>query len=343
MIRKIVTTNQVSEPVRLRMKSFYDTIKIYHIESYYCDNIVSVKHCSYFYYEDIPMTDILERVISKSGSFFGICCNTTTLVSESCRLHDVGPLAAVALGRALTGAALLAALLKDGQSIQLKFEGNGPLGKIITEAGYDGWVRGYIANPHADIALKKGIIDIAAGIGQAGFLTVTKDIGHNKKYPGTIQLYTSEIGEDLAYYLSTSEQTPSTIALSIKLNPNGSIAASGGFLIQSLPPAEDNSLTQIEKEINQLPSPSQLFLSGKSPKDILSILFKNIPHKKTANNALFYSCSCSRTKMESALLSLGHDELLHLLRQEGAAEVRCEFCRDTYTFNKFELENILKH
>jgi len=287
------------------------------------------------------MTDTLERVISESGSFFGICCNTTTLVSTACRMHNVGPLAAVALGRALTGAALLAALLKDGQSVQLKFEGNGPLGKIIAEAGYDGWVRGYVANPHADLPLKDGFIDVASGIGHAGFLTVTKDIGHNKKYPGTIQLYTSGIGEDLAYYLTKSEQTPSAIALSIQLDKDGLIAASGGYLVQSLPPADEHSLLHIEKEISRLESPAQLLLNGKSPGDILSTIFSTIPHKKTASKNLFFSCSCNRTKMESALFSLGYDDLSELLLKEGKAEVHCEFCRDTYTFNRQELGAML--
>ena len=287
------------------------------------------------------MSDILERVISESGSFFGIACNTTALVSTACRMHDVGPLAAVALGRALTGAALLAALLKNDQSVQLKFEGNGPLGKIITEAGCDGWVRGYIANPHAEVPLKEGSVDVATGLGKAGFLTVTKDIGHNKKYPGTIQLYTSEIGEDLAYYLSTSEQTPSAIALTMHINKDTSIAASGGFLIQSLPPAEENLLSHIEEEISRLPSPAQFFLDGKSPGDILSTLFKNVPHKKTGRSKLFYSCSCSKTKMESALVSLGYDDLSQLLQKEGKAEVHCQFCRDTYTFDRDELKTIL--
>lgn len=287
------------------------------------------------------MTDILERAISKSGSFFGISCNTTSLVSRACRMHDVGPLAAIALGRTLTGAVLLAALLKDGQSVQLRFEGNGPLGKVITEAGYDGWTRGYIANPHADVPLKDGIIDVASGVGRAGFLTVTKNIGQHKKYPGTIRLYTSEIGEDLACYLSTSEQTPSTIALSIQLSKDGSIAASGGYLIQSLPPADERSLVQIEKEIGRLPSVAQLLLERKSPGDILSTIFNNVPHKKTASKDLFYSCSCNRTKMESALFSLGYNELSQLLEKEGIAEVHCEFCRDTYTFDKQELKAIL--
>ncbi|MBW2658893.1 MAG: Hsp33 family molecular chaperone HslO [Deltaproteobacteria bacterium] len=287
------------------------------------------------------MTDTIERVISKSGNFFGICCKTTTLVSTACRMHDVGPLAAVALGRALTGAALLAALLKDGQSVQLKFAGSGPLGKVITEAGYDGWVRGYVARPHADLPLKNGLIDVASGIGHAGFLTVTKNISGHQKYPGTIQLYTSEIGEDIAYYLTTSEQTPSVIALGMDLNRDGSVAAAGGFLIQSLPPAEEHSLLSIEQQISSLPSLAQLFDDENSPGTVLSTIFSNIPHKKTAAGELYYSCSCNRSKMQGALLSLGYEELSHLLQKEGKAEVRCEFCRDTYTFNRQELEAIL--
>jgi len=287
------------------------------------------------------MADILTRVISQSGSFLGIACNTTELVTRACKMHDVGPLAAIALGRALTGAALLAALLKDGQSLQLKFEGNGPLEKIITEAGYDGWVRGYIANPHAEVPLKEGSIDVASGIGKAGFLTVTKDIGRNKKYPGTIQLYTSEIGEDIAYYLTASEQTPSAISVTMHINNDASIAASGGFLIQSLPPADENSLSHIEKEIDQLPSPSQFFLGGKGPEDILSTLFKNVPNKKTGSRTLFYSCSCSKQKMKSALFSLGYDDLSQLLQKEGRAEVHCQFCRDNYIFERNDLKAIL--
>jgi molecular chaperone Hsp33 len=287
------------------------------------------------------MADIIERVISESGNFFGVACNTTELVTEACRRHDVGPLAAAALGRALTGAALFAALLKDGQSVLLKFEGNGPLRKIITEAGYDGWVRGYVANPHAEVPLTNGHIDVAAGLGRAGFLTVVKDIGTNHKYPGTIQLYTSEIGEDLAYYLSQSEQTPSAIALAIHLEPDGSIGASGGFLVQSLPPADETLLSQLEKEIATMPSLSQLLLDGKSPAAILSLLFNKIPHKKIGKRALTYACSCNKAKMEGALFSLGEEDIRQLLEKEDGAEVRCEFCRQSYRFCKEELEKLL--
>ncbi len=288
------------------------------------------------------MADIIERVISESGNFFGVACNTTELVTEACRRHDVGPLAAAALGRALTGAALLAALLKDSQSVLLKFEGNGPLKKIITEAGYDGWVRGYVANPHAEVPLKNGRIDVAAGLGRAGFLTVVKDIGTHHKYPGTIQLYTSEIGEDLAYYLSQSEQTPSAIALAIHLEPDGSIGASGGFLVQSLPPADETVLTQLEKEIAAMSSLSQLLLDGKSPAAILSLLFNKIPHKKIGKRTLTYACSCTQAKMESALFSLGEEDVRQLLEKKECVEVCCEFCRQSYRFCQEELEKLLK-
>jgi molecular chaperone Hsp33 len=288
------------------------------------------------------MADSLERVISQTGNFFGVACNTTNLVAEACRRHDVGPLAAAALGRALTGAALLAALLKDSQSVFLKFEGNGPLKKIITEAGYDGWVRGYVANPHADVPLRNGRIDVAAGLGRAGFLTVVKDIGNNQKYPGTIQLYTSEIGEDLAYYLSQSEQTPSAVALAIHLEKDGSIGASGGFLVQSLPPADETVLAQLEKEIAAMPPLSQLLLEGKSPSEILSLLFKKIPHKTIGTRELVYACSCNRTKMKGALFSLGEDDIRYLLEKENGAEVHCEFCRQSYRFGRDELLALLK-
>lgn len=288
------------------------------------------------------MADIIERVISESGNFFGVSCNTTRLVTEACRRHDAGPLAAAALGRALTGAALLAALLKDNQSVLLKFEGNGPLKKIVTEAGYDGWVRGYVADPHADIPLNNGRIDVAAGIGRAGFLTVAKEIGNNQKYPGTIQLYTSEIGEDLAYYLSQSEQTPSAIALAVYLNKDGSIGAAGGFLVQSLPPVEETLLARLEKKIGVMPPLSQLLMEGREPSEILSLLFDRVPHKKIGRRELIYACSCSQTKMAAALFSLGEDDIRQLAEKEGGAEVRCEFCRQSYRFSKAELDKLLK-
>lgn len=287
------------------------------------------------------MADTLQRVISNTGNFFGIACDTTILVTEACRRHDVGPTAAAALGRALTGAVLLAALLKDDQSIMLRFEGSGPLGKIITEAGYNGWVRGYVAEPRAEVPLRQGKIDVAGGLGRAGFLTVTKDIGMQKKYEGMVQLYTSEIGEDIAYYLSESEQIPSAIGLGVHLQPDGSIAAAGGFLVQSLPPADEKLIAGIEQQIQGLASVTEMLRAGKTPADILAILFAGIPHHHTTNTDLTYTCSCSREKMQRAVFSLGNAEINYLLDSEKGVEVQCEFCRDSYRFAREDLEKML--
>lgn len=287
------------------------------------------------------MTDTLQRVISSSGNFFGIACDTTDLVTEACRRHDVGPTAAAALGRALTGAVLLAALLKDDQSVMLRFEGNGPLGKIITEAGYNGWARGYVAEPLAEVPLRNGKIDVAAGLGRAGFLTVTKDIGMEKKYIGMVQLFTGEIGEDIAYYLSESEQVPSAVGLGVHLRPDGSIAAAGGFLVQSLPPADEKLIAALERRITSLASVTEMLGEGKTPADILAILFAAIPHRLTTSRQLTYTCSCSREKMERAVFSLGNAEINSLLDSASGVEVQCEFCRDSYRFSNEDLEKML--
>lgn len=287
------------------------------------------------------MPDTLQRVIAKSGNFFGIACDTTLLVTEACRRHDVGPTAAAALGRALTGAVMLAALLKDDQSVMLRFEGGGPLGKIITEAGYNGWARGYVAKPRADVPLRQGKIDVAAGLGQAGFLTVTKDIGMKKKYEGMVQLSTGEISEDIAYYLSESEQIPSAIGLGVHLQPDGSIAAAGGFLVQSLPPADEQLIAGIERQIKGLASVTEMLREGKTPGDILTILFAAIPHRATTSTELTYNCSCSRDKMQRAVFSLANAEINYLLDSESGVEVQCEFCRDSYRFAREDLEKML--
>lgn len=287
------------------------------------------------------MTDILHRVIAKEGNFFGVACDTTKLVAEACKRHDVGPTAGAALGRAITGAVLLSALLKDGQSVILKFEGSGPLKKVIAEAGYDGWSRGYVAEPKTDLPLKNGAIDVAGGLGKAGFLTVTKDIGMKENYQGTVQLYTSEIGEDIAYYLSESEQTPSAVNIGIHFEPDGSVAAAGGYLIQSLPPADEVLISSLEQRIHSLPPLTNQLQKGVSPSEILSELFADIPHKPTGQTPLTYQCSCNRDKMSAALLTLGEKEIKGILSTEKSIEVNCEFCRDKYQFETEEIQQLL--
>ena len=288
------------------------------------------------------MADHLQRVISEDGRFFGLACVTTDLVAEACQRHDTGPVAAVALGRALTTNVLLAALLKDDQRVTMKFEGNGPLGKIITEGSCSGEVCGYVAHPHADVPLKDGRIDVATGVGRAGFLTVTKDIGANRNYEGTIQLYTSEIGKDVAYYLAESEQIPSAIGVGVHVSATGTIDCAAGFLVQSLPPADKNLISRLENNVLELDSVTGFILQGKTPHDILEVLFGTIPHRTLLKQPLRYQCSCSREKMKKALLTMSKDDLTELKEERpDGVEVRCEFCAKVYLFDDRALQLII--
>ncbi len=288
------------------------------------------------------MADHLQRVISTDGRFFGLACVTTDLVAEACRRHDTGPVATVALGRSLTANLLLAALLKDDQRVMLKFEGNGPLGKIITEGFCTGEVRGYVAQPHADVPLKDGRIDVAAGLGQAGFLTVTKDIGASQNYEGTVQLYTSEIGEDVAFYLAESEQIPSAISVGVQVDRSGTIVSAGGFLVQSLPPADEALIAGLETNIKELGSVTSMIQQGKTPDDILDVLFGSIPHRTLFTQPLHYQCSCSQEKMRQVLFTLDKDDLIKLKNEKpDGVEVRCEFCAKTYVFDTVVLQAVI--
>lgn len=286
------------------------------------------------------MADILQRVIAEKENFFGVACDTTQLVTEACRRHDVGPVAGAALARGITGAVLLASLLKDEQSVLLRFEGNGPLKKLIAEAGTAGWARGYVAEPKAELPLINGKIDVAGGIGRAGFLTVIKDIGMKEKYQGTVQLYTSEIAEDIAYYLSESEQIPSAVSLGVHFEKDGTIAAAGGFIVQSLPPADETVIAGLEQRIAKMDSVTSMLKRRTTPAEILQQLFAEIPHKETGSTKLKYQCSCSREKMAQALFSLGQDEIEKILQEEEKIQVNCEFCRDSYSFTKEDMKTI---
>lgn len=184
----------------------------------------------------MPVSDYLVRILSKNGKVRALACTTTDLVNELKRRHDTWPTASAALGRALTGGALFGSLLKTGQRVALKFEGNGPLKKILIEADSNGAVRGCVGVPHVHLPEKGGKLDVAGALGRAGFLTVSKDLGLKEPYRGTVQLYSSEIAEDLALYLTESEQIPSAVGLGIFVETDNSIAAAGGFLIQALPP-----------------------------------------------------------------------------------------------------------
>ncbi len=246
----------------------------------------------------------------------------------------------MALGRALTGGALMGALVKTGQRTALKFEGGGPLKKIIVEAESDGSVRGYVGNPHVDLPPVNGKFDVAGALGKAGFLTVTKDLHMKEPYRGIVQLYTSEIAEDIAYYLLESEQIPSAVGLGVYADGTG-VAAAGGFLIQSLPPADPAVIETLVRQIEKMPPITDMLMGGTTPEGIIDRIFTEIPVDVLEKRELFFRCDCSRERMERALISLGQEELAAMVRKNEPVVLTCEFCRKPYEFNVAALQGLI--
>jgi molecular chaperone Hsp33 len=287
------------------------------------------------------MTHYLVRIITKSGNIRALACVTTGLVNEVCQLQGTWPTAAAALGRALTAGALMGALLKTGQRTALKFEGNGPLKKILVEADSNGAVRGCVGVPEVNLIAPDGKLDVGRALGKAGFLTVTKDLGMKDPYRGMVQLLSGEIAEDLALYLTESEQTPSAVGLGVFVEPDNRVSVAGGFLIQSLPPGDEATVEHLMQQIGTLPPITRLLREGKSPEDILAILFAGIPYQTLEKRTLAFQCTCSRERIERALVSLGKEELADMILQKEETEVTCEFCRQGWKLTREDLERLL--
>ena len=287
------------------------------------------------------MADQIVRALCLSGGIRVLVCNASLLAREICLLQQASPTASIALSRGLAGGALLGALLKDGQRTALKFEGNGPLCKLIVEADNDGAVCGCVGNPGADLEVLNGKWDVAGLIGRAGFLTVSKDLGvGGQPYQGVVQLVSSEIGEDIAYYLTDSEQTPSAVGLSATLSEEGEIASCCGFLVQALPKADDVEIDKIMARIAGLPPLAELLKKG-GAKGIIEELFGDVPYTILESHDIFFRCGCNQEKVERALLAMGLHELQEMQSKENGAEVTCEFCRKVYHLDPDEVGRLI--
>jgi molecular chaperone Hsp33 len=287
------------------------------------------------------MQDHLVRVVSRDGLLRGMAAVTTELVSEICQKQQTDPTATVALGRLLTGGALLGCLLKGQQRLALVVEGNGPLGKLSVETDALGRVRGTIRNPVAGLPPKDDRFDVAGAIGKAGFLHVWKDLGLKDPYQSMVQLQSSEIAEDLAWYLASSEQVPSSVALGVELGAEGQVVAAGGLLIQSLPPGDEQRVERIIERLQQLPPTTSMLRQGLEPGQILAQVFEDLEFRVLDRVPLQFYCPCSRQQTEGMLLSLGPAELQQLVDERETVEVVCEYCRCDYGFSREQVEALL--
>ncbi|HOF06320.1 MAG TPA: Hsp33 family molecular chaperone HslO [Syntrophales bacterium] len=283
----------------------------------------------------------LVRIISEDGGILGLACDTTALVEEARRLHEASEAATAALGRALTGGALMAVLLKRDQRLAIKIEGNGPLRKIIVEADSDGAVRGFVGDPTVVLPPRGEKIDVAGAVGKEGFLTVIKDLGAKEPYSGIVRLRTGEIASDLAYYFAESEQIPTAMALGVYVEPTGAVSAAGGFLVQTLPPPDEGRIARLEERIGGLAPVTGMLRSGHTPETILAAIFGDIPYHVLEKKTLRLRCTCSRDRIERVVISLGPAEIAALIADPGEAVITCEFCRAVHRFSRPDLERLL--
>ena len=287
------------------------------------------------------MADYMIRVIAKEAGVRGLACFTTELAQEAAQRHETKPAATVALAEGLTSAALLGALLKVQQRIALKFEGNGPLKKILAESNAYGKIRGYVANPDVDLPLQQGELDVAEALGNVGLLTVVKDLKLKELAESVVPIAGESLEHELTYYLTQSEQIPSFVNMGVVTNDDGDIELAGGLLIQALPPYQEEIVDQLQDRMEELPPLADLLRAGETPESVLEKLFADIEYDILEKRDLIFHCGCSRERTEKALISLGINELTYLLEEEGGAEVNCHFCHEHYVFTPEDLEGLI--
>lgn len=291
--------------------------------------------------KEVFVSDYIVRMLAKEVGVRGFGCLTTNIVREGARRHQTSPVATVALGQALTAAALLGGLLKTRQRVALKFEGNGPLTKIITEAASNGDVRGYVAVPDVEQSPQFGTFNLPSVLGNEGFLTVVKDLRLRDLYQGIVPLQTGDIETDVAHYLNQSEQVPSLVTMGVALDEEGGVAAAGGLLIQAIPPYNPAIIDALGERVAEIPPLQELLATGQTPEDVLQLIFDNISFKLLGQQPLAFQCSCSRERSLKALIILGREEVASILEKEGEAVVDCHFCHERYVFGRDELEALL--
>ncbi|MGN5653762.1 redox-regulated molecular chaperone HslO [Bacillus sp. Brlt_9] len=290
------------------------------------------------------MKDYLVKALAFNGEVRAYSVRTTNTVSEAQRRHDTWRTASAALGRSLTAGTMMGAMLKGDQKLTIKVEGNGPIGPILVDAHANGDVRGYVTNPHVDFeGTEQGKLRVYQAVGNEGFVTVIKDIGMREPFIGQSPIVSGELGEDFTYYFAVSEQTPSSVGVGVLVNGDDSILAAGGFILQIMPGAQEETISFIEGRLQKIPPVSTLIEQGLSPEELLYAVLGEDKVKVLETMDVQFNCTCSRERIESVLISLGKTELEQVREEEEETEVHCHFCNERYKFSKEDITNLIEN
>lgn len=292
------------------------------------------------------MADHLIRATAADGGIRAVGVITTKAVQEARDRHKLSYVATAALGRAMSSGLLLVSnMKKEGSRVNIKIKGNGPLGGLLVDARLDGTVRGYVSNPFVELPPNsKGKLDVGGAVGKEGYLYVVRDMGYGYPYSSTIELISGEVGEDIAHYLGTSEQTPSALLVGVFVGKQG-VTASGGILLQVLPKAaEDPQLVEtLESRVSQLTGFTPLLRQGKTLPDIFTDLLGDFGLNIFPEIQMVrFDCGCSFDRVLGALKMLGTDELADMIEKDGGAEATCQFCGEVYHANVDHLHDLIE-
>ena len=291
------------------------------------------------------MADRIVRAISTDGMVQAAAICSRGLTERARQIHKTLPVATAALGRTLAAASMMGNSLKsDGASLTLQFKGGGPLGTVLAVSDNEGNVRGYVTNPHVDIPLRKdGKLDVGTAVGHEGTLTVIKDLHMKEPYVGTIDLLGGEIAEDVAGYFVESEQIPTACALGVLVDRDQSVKAAGGYLIQLMPGAAEDTIAKVEGGIMAAGAVSAILEKNDDPEAMLRTVMSDFDLKILETCPVEYRCYCSRERVERALISLGRTELEQMLSEQGGCQLTCQFCDAVYEFTAEDIQRLLKN
>lgn len=289
------------------------------------------------------MSDQLVRAISRDGAVKAVAVSTRGLTERARQIHRTLPVATAALGRTLAAASMMGnALKEDGASVTLQIKGGGPLGTLLAVSDNEGNVRGTVENPAVDLPLRPdGKLDVGTAVGCDGTLTVIRDLNMKEPYVGSVGLLGGEIAEDLAAYFVESEQIPTACGLGVLVDRDQSVLAAGGYLIQLLPGAGEDTISKVEGSILAAGSVTGLLRDNDDPEVLLYRVLSDFDLEILERTPIEYRCYCSRERMERALISIGREELRALIDEKGEAELTCRFCDNVQHFSREDLEAML--
>ena len=288
------------------------------------------------------MNDYIVRATAGNAQIRAFAAVTTNLVEEAREHHGTSPVATAALGRLLTGGVMMGSMMKnDTDMLTIQIQCSGQIEGLTVTADSKGNVKGYAFNPDVMLPAKNGKLDVGGALGQ-GVMTIIKDMGLKEPYSGQTILQTGEIAEDLTYYFAASEQVPSAVGLGVLMNKDNTVRQAGGFIVQVMPFAEEETIAKLEENVQKIQSVTTLLEQGHTPESLLEQVLDGFDIEINDTIPTEFYCNCSKSRVERALISIGRKELNDMIQEGKEVELNCHFCNKNYIFSVEELKEILR-